>query len=211
MQIYIFKDNQQTGPFEELEILDQLRTGKLSRDDLGFKPGAANWQKLGELFPDVSHQQATPPVITPHAAVISKPAQAAVAQSKKGGGCRIALGIAMILVGLLMMASGIGGVAFFQLSPKPIMCEFADKDKKELDTAMEEYQAAKGTDAEAVKQAEVEVILTRSEDSSRLCSNTLAQGRIGTIAFAVAAIIGFIVLVIGIFVARPRKAAVKSA
>lgn len=52
MQIYISKDNQQLGLFEEAKVQQMLASGDLSANDLGIRYGGEQWQKLGELFPN---------------------------------------------------------------------------------------------------------------------------------------------------------------
>lgn len=51
MQMYVNKNGQQLGPFEEAKVLEMLRGGQFSPNDLGFKQGQTQWQKLGEIFP----------------------------------------------------------------------------------------------------------------------------------------------------------------
>lgn len=62
MQIYVNKNGQQLGPFDESKVLEMLRNGQLSANDLGFKQGQQQWQKLGELFPNASPAW-TPPIV----------------------------------------------------------------------------------------------------------------------------------------------------
>lgn len=50
MKFYIYKNNQQSGPFAESEVLDRLRGGKLSPDDLAAREGESGWKPLGELL-----------------------------------------------------------------------------------------------------------------------------------------------------------------
>lgn len=54
--IYIYKNNQQSGPYEENLILDQLNAGLLSPDDLAVRHGETQWQPLGAMFPNVGAQ-----------------------------------------------------------------------------------------------------------------------------------------------------------
>jgi len=53
MSAYIWKDNQQTGPFIDDVILQALSDGKFSYDDLAWREGLAEWQPLGTLYPTV--------------------------------------------------------------------------------------------------------------------------------------------------------------
>ena len=51
MQIYISKNNQQLGPFDEQIVMAMLRNGQLSPNDMAFQSGQANWQPLNSIFP----------------------------------------------------------------------------------------------------------------------------------------------------------------
>lgn len=57
MSIYISKNNQQQGPFEEAAVLEWLRTGQLSPNDLACRTGSNEWQRLEVLFPNASVPQ----------------------------------------------------------------------------------------------------------------------------------------------------------
>ena len=61
MQIYISKNNQQLGPFEEQKVLEMLRNGQLSPNDLAFRQGATQWQPLRVLFPNMAQPFNPPP------------------------------------------------------------------------------------------------------------------------------------------------------
>lgn len=60
--IYIFKNNQQSGPYEEHVVLDQLKSGVLSPDDMAVRHGESQWQPLRTLFPGVARVPTPPPV-----------------------------------------------------------------------------------------------------------------------------------------------------
>jgi hypothetical protein len=51
MSIYIYKNNQQSGPFEEAKVVEMLKNGQILPSDWGFRQGAKEWQKLSVLFP----------------------------------------------------------------------------------------------------------------------------------------------------------------
>ncbi|GEM_PF-5086371 len=51
MHVYICKNNQQSGPFEEWVVIEKLKTGHLSPYDMAFKSGESEWSTLGKLFP----------------------------------------------------------------------------------------------------------------------------------------------------------------
>jgi hypothetical protein len=116
MSIYISKNNQQTGPFDESKVLEMLAGGQLSPDDFAIRQGGNQWQKLGELFPDAG-RRTQPPAQPPFPGQFGQPSagsQAAVAaapttpkKSRKGllFGC---LGI-LLLAGLVLAVLGFLG------------------------------------------------------------------------------------------------------
>ena len=66
MSIYISKNNQQSGPFDESKVLEMLSSGQLSPDDFAIRQGGSQWQKLGEMFPNAGRQAVNqPPVAQP--------------------------------------------------------------------------------------------------------------------------------------------------
>ena len=57
--IYIYKNDRQSGPYEDHIVLEQLKSGVLSPDDLAIRHGETRWQPLSDMFPGVS--SAPPP------------------------------------------------------------------------------------------------------------------------------------------------------
>ncbi len=55
MEIFIHKNEQQHGPYDEEQILTMLNEGHVGRRDLIFYEGMAGWQPLEEIF-DVEEQ-----------------------------------------------------------------------------------------------------------------------------------------------------------
>lgn len=53
MAIYINKNNQNAGPFDELTVENGLRDGAFSINDLGCREGMSNWQPLSVFFPHI--------------------------------------------------------------------------------------------------------------------------------------------------------------
>jgi hypothetical protein len=51
--IYIYKNNKQSGPYEEHLVLDQLKSGLLSPEDMAVRHGESTWQSLRTMFPQV--------------------------------------------------------------------------------------------------------------------------------------------------------------
>ncbi|MEY2547488.1 MAG: hypothetical protein QOD64_70 [Verrucomicrobiota bacterium] len=49
-QIYLWKNNEQTGPFEQHDVREQLTSGVLSGEDLGWREGMADWQPLRNIL-----------------------------------------------------------------------------------------------------------------------------------------------------------------
>lgn len=54
MEVWIGRDGERHGPYQESDVRDWLRSGKVSRQDLGWYEGLADWQPLSVLFPDAS-------------------------------------------------------------------------------------------------------------------------------------------------------------
>ena len=63
--IYIYKNNQQSGPYEEHIVLEQLRSGTLSPQDLGIRHGESDWAPLGSMFPQAAAPVKLPPPAPP--------------------------------------------------------------------------------------------------------------------------------------------------
>ncbi len=53
MKIYILKNDEQLGPYEESKVLDMLEAGDLLPDDSAIRHGDKNWQKLRDYYPEV--------------------------------------------------------------------------------------------------------------------------------------------------------------
>lgn len=95
MSIYISKNNQQLGPFEESKVLEMLGNGQLSRNDLAIRHGEEQWRKLAELYPNLQ--------IEPPAKIETQPIEPK--KSRKG----LLLGCG----GFFLVALLIGGVLSF--------------------------------------------------------------------------------------------------
>lgn len=50
--IYIYKNNQRFGPYEESAVRQWLQNGQCSLNDLGWRDGMKDWLPLGVLFPN---------------------------------------------------------------------------------------------------------------------------------------------------------------
>jgi hypothetical protein len=121
MSIYIHKNNQQLGPFEESKVLEMLRNGEVSPNDMAIRQGETEWRKLGDYYPDAG---STAPAPAPVAAAQPAPnapdqaapvaaAQPAQKKSKKG----LLLGCAAFFVIALLIAAVLGFLAYRNLNP----------------------------------------------------------------------------------------------
>ena len=50
LQFFTYQNGQQCGPFNEAEILAQIQSEKIGRDELIWREGDASWTPAGKLF-----------------------------------------------------------------------------------------------------------------------------------------------------------------
>jgi uncharacterized RDD family membrane protein YckC len=62
--VWIGRQGERHGPYQEDQIREWLRSGELSREDLGWYDGLADWQPLSVLFPQ--ERPTPPPTPTPN-------------------------------------------------------------------------------------------------------------------------------------------------
>lgn len=98
MQIYISKNGQQHGPFEEGKVLEMLKNGQLSPNDMAIRPGQNQWLPLGNLFPQV---QNVPNI--PQFPINNQPPFNSPPPGKKGGSAKILLFALLGIGGLLLV------------------------------------------------------------------------------------------------------------
>lgn len=125
MSIYVYKNNQQLGPFDENIVIGNLRSGVFSPNDLGIRQGAQQWLPLIQMFPQALQQEqkrglpqeieppiqwANPPIGSPQVQI-----NQAQAQPKSGGGGIKLLIFAVLGVVLLGILGVVGLAAFFIL------------------------------------------------------------------------------------------------
>ncbi|RDS84335.1 RDD family protein [Dyella psychrodurans] len=60
MEVWIGRQGERHGPYQEEQVREWLRGGQLGRDDLGWYDGLADWQPLSVLFAD-EFSKAPPP------------------------------------------------------------------------------------------------------------------------------------------------------
>lgn len=68
MEIWIGRDGERHGPYKEEDVRAWLRSGQVSRDDLAWHEGLADWQPLSALFPDEARSAAAPAADNPYSA-----------------------------------------------------------------------------------------------------------------------------------------------
>ena len=66
MEIWIGRDGERHGPYKEDDVRQWLRSGQISREDLAWYEGLADWQPLSVLFPD--EVRSAPVVANPYSA-----------------------------------------------------------------------------------------------------------------------------------------------
>jgi hypothetical protein len=57
MAIYVYKNNEQLGPYEDSSVAESLRNGYFSSDDMACYAGSTSWVPLGSLFPQETAAQ----------------------------------------------------------------------------------------------------------------------------------------------------------
>jgi hypothetical protein len=101
MQIYVFRDEQQTGPFTEAEIRAELAKGTLTANDMVWWEGQAEWQALGTtpFFATSPATAAVSPVVPapPPVAAAAAPIRAEAPFSEGTSG----LAITSLILGIL--------------------------------------------------------------------------------------------------------------
>ena len=203
MPIYINKNNQQSGPYEDHVVIDQLRSGMLSPNDLGIRHGETTWRRLGDLFPDVG---ATPP--SPAVSAAPSPSPTAVQFASPGrtpkpsGGCRRPLGWAILAIGLLLMLGGGLVAVATPFGYSTLSCDLAEIDNKKIDELAKKYEAAKGTDKEVSIGIELKREIAGAETSNKYCAEAKATKQMFQIGSIAVAVLGFFTAIIGFFIRR---------
>jgi hypothetical protein len=57
MGIYVYKDDQQLGPFENAQVAEALHTGKFSYDNVAWQEGWTDWRPLTNIVSPSAAQQ----------------------------------------------------------------------------------------------------------------------------------------------------------
>ena len=105
MQIYINKNGQQLGPFEETVVRQMLQSGQLSSNDLGIRQGQNQWSPLGSLFPKNENAQNARQVPNPPLLPGNQPTATAAKKSGSKTWLFVLLGLGgLFLVGAVGLA-----------------------------------------------------------------------------------------------------------
>ena len=203
MPIYIHKDGKQSGPYEDHVVIDQLRSGALSPNDMGIRHGGSSWQKLGDMFPD-SVRKTTQPAPAANVAGAAVPLASGAAQTPAaaGGGCRVTAGILLMVFGLIALIGGAGmAIATPNIYTSP-SCEFAESDWKEIEDLKKKYDAAEDTYEQASIEIELKSAMASYDTSSKHCAEQKSTMRMFQIGEAVVAVVGLLMLIVGFFVRR---------
>lgn len=202
MPIYVNKNNQQSGPYEDRVILDQLRSGLLSDDDLGIRQGESSWQRLGEMFPGVGRSQSPgPPIGAAEAA--SGVATASASPAAKKGGC---LKPGLIVAGLLFLLLGISIAAGSRFIPS-VSCDLAEADANKIDKLEADLdKATKNGNFDKIGplQRELTEELSGAAVSEKYCDDDKFRNNAVGVAGGAMAFVGFLMALIGMFVGRGK-------
>lgn len=82
MKIHINKNGQQLGPFDEVELTDQIARGLISYDDLAWVEGMSEWVPLRKIATPPEPSRSTPPPLPSYASRQQKNAQQDITSDK---------------------------------------------------------------------------------------------------------------------------------
>jgi hypothetical protein len=199
MPIYINKNGQQSGPYEDHIVIDQLRSGVLAPDDMAIRHGDASWQRLGDMFPGVAKSGFAPPIGTTAPA----PVTPGVAPAKRGGGC---LKFGLIGTGILFLLLGVGVAIGSRFIPSA-SCDYAESDARKIDKLKSDLDKATKDgkfDRIGPLQMELNQELAGATVSQRYCNDDKFRDNLIGGAGGVLAVLGFLMAVIGLFVGRRK-------
>jgi len=197
MQIYVYRNNNQSGPHDEDVIKGQLASGGLSPADLGCRVGDTQWIPLGEMYPDAVSQ--VPSLSATSADAAAPP----VSQIAKKGGC---LRPALLTLGVLGLVLGIIVAIGGRYIPS-VSCELYESDSHNIDRLRSDIEKAKQAfeyDRVAPLQLQLEQELAGAEASKKNCDDDKLRNNAVSLAGVFAAFVGLLMTIIGLFVGRKR-------
>lgn len=114
MEVWIGRQGERHGPYQEDQVREWLRNGQLSRDDLGWYDGLADWQPLSVLFPQ---ERPTPPTAPdPYAPPLSQAAASAAVFDYAGFWQRFSawiIDLVILMIPSMIVAYLLGGFAAY--------------------------------------------------------------------------------------------------
>lgn len=122
------------------------------------------------------------------------------------------LGILLLLVGLLVLVIGVGGAVMnFGFPPDDLVCDMADRSRKEAEEALRQYEAAKGTPQEDILKFALDQKMESAKAAQDSCGRMKESYTTYGLIFLVVAIVGFFMVIAGaagaFFGLRKKKAA----
>jgi hypothetical protein len=204
MAVYVSKDNQQSGPYEDQVVIDQLKNGTLAPVDLGIRQGEASWRSLGEMFPGVTAERPSPAAVSaiPVSSGIASNVNAAVPAPKKGGCLKTGLLVAGILMLVIGIAVGVGG----RFIPS-VSCDLVESDAHEIEKVRSDLDKARrddDTDEIRVLEFRLKQALSGAEVSQANCDRDKLTKNIVGVAGGGIAVVGFLFALIGFFIGRRK-------
>jgi hypothetical protein len=190
MQVYVNRNGQQFGPYEENIVLEKVRTGELSPADLGIRQGERAWRSLGEMFPPTTGGAQIPPPAQPE-------------PGAKKSGC---LKSGLIGAGILLLLLGVVIAAGSRLIPSA-SCDMAKSDREQIDKLQREIEKMRSdfkSDGLGEKLIRLKSLESGYETSRKYCDNDKFRDNVIGGAGALAAFVGFLMAVIGFFVGRKK-------
>ena len=204
MPVYVNKNGQQSGPYEDHILIDQLRSGVLSADDMGIRHGDTSWQKLGDMFPGIASQQrATPSIPIPPPASVAGAGMSASTPAAKKGGC---LKAGLIGLGLGLLLLGIATAAGSRFIPS-VSCDMAKSDAEKIEKLrrqLDKAQADGDYDEIGPLKIELDSELSGAEVSQKYCNDDKARDNLILGAGVVVSIFGLLMAIVGLFVGRRK-------
>ncbi|PYT00873.1 MAG: hypothetical protein DMF63_06120 [Acidobacteria bacterium] len=195
MPIYINKNGQQSGPYEDHIVIDQLKNGSLSPNDLGIMHGGTRWQRLGDMFRGIGVAEAKPIASESHAASTATP--------PKKGGC---LKFGLIGTGLLFLLLGVSIAIGSRFIPS-VSCNLAESDAHKIDKLRSDLdKATKDGKYERIGplQIELEEELEGATVTQQYCNDDKFRNNVIGGAGGVLGFVGFLMALIGLFVGRRK-------
>jgi len=200
MPIYINKNGQQSGPYEDHVVTDQLRNGMLSPNDLGIRHGENTWQRLGDMFPNSVASTAGSPVGAKAAGVVGNVASAAPAP-KKSGGC---LKFGLIGTGLVLLVLGIGTAIGSRFIPS-VSCDLWDEDEHKITKLRSDLEKANSSyqyDRVSTITRQLNEAISGAEASQKNCYDDRFRNNVIGGAGVALGLVVFLMTLIGLFVRR---------